>query len=246
MYTSDDIKSITLSLTDKFNEPIAKAFMCTNCKEIPLDAVHCKNKFCAKIYCQECVKTTCPKCSEKNSISELSGNLKEILQLIKFKCPFSDNGCAVSVGHKKFLDHVTDNCKFKKRPREDSFDDDIKPGKKIRYHINPYDWETRKDSQISVLDFNKLDNEELKIILEYRNLPTQGTKKDLIYKIHCYFNETTSYFTDEKIRKMLLNRTIENLSKSDLFYLLIARGLKTSGNKQDNIDNLKEYIINQA
>lgn len=245
MQNSDEWKSISLDLADKFNETIAKAFLCIKCKEIPINAVNCKNKSYAKIFCQECVKSTCPKCHEKDSVSELGGNLKEILQLIKFKCFFSDNGCSVSVSHKKFLDHVIDNCKFKKRQRDDSFDDDDRFGSNIKHFVNPYEWEARRDSQISVMDFNGLNLEELKMILEYRKLPTQGSRKDLIYKLQCYFNETTSYFTDEKISKMLLNNSIENLSKSDLFYLLVARDLKTSGNKQDNINNLKEYILSR-
>jgi hypothetical protein len=241
---SDNITSIDINLTDKFNEPVARAFACNVCKQIPINAVNCKNKSCAKIFCEECVKSRCPKCLEKDTISELGGNLKEILQLIKFKCPYYEDGCAVSMGHKKFFDHVKDVCKFKKRPREESEEDEeIYPSTKNKKILDPNDFRSNRDMQISTFNFSKLDIEELKMILFIRNLPTNGSKKDLILRVDCYFNQNTSFFTDDKIRKMFINDSIEDLSKTDLFHLLFARGLKTSGNKSENILNLKKYII---
>ena len=256
------ITNIEPKLADKFNEPIARVFACSKCNKIPLSPVQCKNPTCGKIFCgEECTKSSCTLCYERDSIKDLEGNLKEIMQLIYFKCPNILLGCSKIMFYKDFKIHVEKECRYsqKKVLPEKINPNEFLSEKRVRYiengddeeYVKPYTKSKIKiidensymhDHVISSANFNDLDVSYLKMILEHRKLSIAGSKKELINRIEKYFN-STEYFTNSKLRMMLLDGSIEDLSKTNLFCLLIARDLKTGGNKQQQILTLKSYFI---
>ncbi len=81
---------------------------------------------CQKNFCQECIKDLefCINCKKSIKVQEIDKTLKDILQIIDFKCKYNDRGCDKIIKYNEYNSHIsncdygifickTENCNFK-------------------------------------------------------------------------------------------------------------------------------------
>ena len=108
-----EILGIDTDLITSEDSRFSEQFNCKLCiANIPLIPFQCK--ICNNIFCKECCLNLkeCPfRCGSSNFIP-LSNQLKNVLELIKFKCINIKNGCNQILEYRNFINHVNNECKF--------------------------------------------------------------------------------------------------------------------------------------
>lgn len=238
MSKENEITKIDSKLAARSFETVAKAFMCGECKKIPLKPLQCKGVECHQIYCEECVKDKCLECGDKNLYgSYLTGNLKEILQLINFKCPNSDKGCPNKIiSFKIFKDHVESTCRFSvlnltkdKLKEELKFLESQKRKAKVSEPIFDSIYKTEKQKN----EFSQKRSRPY-------DLKQDGLDSD----------DSDGFFdlSDKKLKKILTDDEnlrgfyFEDLENKFLSWILKSRKLPYSGNKDTLIDRIQDYL----
>ena len=108
-----EISGIDTDLITSEDSRFSEQFNCKLCiANIPLIPFQCKT--CNNIFCKNCCLNLkeCPLRCGSSIFIPLSIQLKNVLELIKFKCINVKNGCNQILEYRNFINHVNNECKF--------------------------------------------------------------------------------------------------------------------------------------
>ena len=110
------MQGIPMELLEPNNNKLKDYITCGICLDILLNPICCRN--CKKKYCKNCIfrykinnnQNKCPNCRQNFEIIEIDHTTKDILNDIKLKCYFFNEGCKEKLIYDSFIKHIN-SCK---------------------------------------------------------------------------------------------------------------------------------------
>ena len=110
------MQGIPMELLEPNNNKLKDYITCGICLDILLNPICCRN--CKKKYCENCIsrnrinnnQNKCPNCRQNFEILEIDHTTKDILNDIKLKCYFFNEGCKEKLIYDSFIKHIN-SCK---------------------------------------------------------------------------------------------------------------------------------------
>jgi hypothetical protein len=227
-----ELKKIDPKLAARSFANIARLFTCKKCFMVSFNTYICPDSKCEAIICEDCKLEDRCKCNEK--IEKLKGDVKEIFDLINFKCLNQSKGCTSIIRMKNFNSHLIEcNKKFIQQNYIYNPAPIIRNGPNINNQPNYGMTQNNPTVVFENHTKNYSGDYKLESILNQKTYRTNYSDDDS--------DESSSSPIDKSIKK-LSSHQLESLDKETLKNLLQSKGLPYYGNKSDMVERLMTHL----